>query len=97
VGVIIVDNVAGSPPSGLGGVDPTVTIPTVRITLGDGATFKSALRYRSRTRSGVMVRMLLNLSIYSGADASGRALVSPNPFHAGSSVSHWNTIATRTC
>jgi hypothetical protein len=95
IGVIIVDNVAGSPPPGLGGADPTVTIPSVRITLGDGATFKSALRYRSRTRSGVMVKMLLNLGVYSGADALGRALVfTPNPFQGGSSVSHWDTSAT---
>jgi hypothetical protein len=95
IGVIIVDNVAGSPPPGLGGVDPTVTIPSVRITLGDGATFKSQLRFRSRTRSGVMVKMLLNLSMYSGADVNGRALVfTPNPFQGGSSVSHWDTIAT---
>jgi hypothetical protein len=95
IGMIVVDNVAGSPPPGLGGVDPTVVIPSVRITLADGTTFKNALRYRSRTRSGVMVTMALNLSTYAGADPSGRALVfTPNPFQGGSSVSHWDTIAT---
>ena len=36
IGVIVADNVAGSPPPGLGGVDPTITIPSVRITLADG-------------------------------------------------------------
>ncbi len=95
IGAIVVDNVAGSPPPGLGGADPTVTIPSVRITLADGATFKSALKFRSRTRSGVMVRMALDMSVYSGADPAGRALVyTPNPFQGGSSVSHWDTIAT---
>ncbi len=95
IGAVIVDNVAGSPPPGLGGVDPTVTIPSVRITLADGAIFKSALRFRSRTKSGVMVRMALDMSVYAGADPAGRALVyTPNPFQGGSSVSHWDTIAT---
>jgi PA domain len=95
IGVIIVDNVAGSPPPGLGGTDPTIVIPSVRITLADGNTFKSALRFRSRTRSGVLVTMSLNPSTYAGADAAGRALVfTPNPFQGGSSVSHWDTIHT---
>jgi PA domain len=95
IGVIIADNVAGSPPPGLGGTDPTIVIPSVRITLADGNAFKSALRFRSRTRSGVLVTMGLNLSTYAGADAAGRALVfTPNPFQGGSSVSHWDTIAT---
>jgi hypothetical protein len=95
IGVIIADNVAGTPPPGLGGADPTITIPAVRITLADGNTFKSALRFRSRTRSGVLVTMSLNLSTYAGADAAGRALVfTPNPFQGGSSVSHWDTIHT---
>ncbi len=95
IGVIIADNVAGSPPPGLGGVDPTITIPTVRITLADGNTFKSALRFRSRTRSGVIVKMDLDMGVYAGADAAGRMLIfTPNPFQGGSSVSHWDTIAT---
>jgi PA domain len=94
-GVIVVDNVAGAPPPGLGGIDATITIPSVRITLADGAIFKSALRFRSRTKSGVMVRMGLDMSVYSGADPAGRALMyTPNPFQGGSSVSHWDTIAT---
>lgn len=94
IGVIIVDNVAGSPPPGLGGTDPTVTIPAIRITLSDGAIFKNALKTRSRTKSGVMVNMDVNPAVYAGADPLGRALVfTPNPFQSGSSVSHWDTIA----
>jgi hypothetical protein len=94
IGVIIADNVAGSPPPDLGGADPTITIPSVRITLADGNTFKGALRFRSRTRSGVFVTMNLNMALYSGADPLGRMLMfTPNPFQGGSSVSHWDTSA----
>jgi hypothetical protein len=93
-GIIIADNVAGSPPPGLGGVDPTVTIPAVRITLADGNTLKNALKTRSRTHSGVFATLAVDLSLRNGADASGRALVyTPNPFQGGSSVSHWDVSA----
>ncbi len=43
IGMIVADNAAGSPPAGLGGTDPTVTIPSVRISQGDGITLKAAL------------------------------------------------------
>ena len=55
VGVIIADNVAGSPPAGLGGADPTIVIPAARITLADGNTLKGVLKFRSRTKSGLFV------------------------------------------
>jgi hypothetical protein len=94
IGVMVVDNVAGSPPPDLPGVDPTVTIPSVRLTLADGATFKNALRFRSRTKSGVFVTMRLNLAIYAGADPLGRMLMyTPQPFNGGSSVSHFDASA----
>jgi hypothetical protein len=93
-GIIIADNVAGSPPPGLGGVDPTVTIPAVRITLADGNTLKNALKTRTRVHSGVFATLAVDLSLRNGADASGRALVyTPNPFQSGSSVSHWDVSA----
>jgi hypothetical protein len=96
IGVMIADNVAGSPPPDLGGVDPTITIPSVRITLADANTFKNALRFRSRTRSGVFVTMQMNMAVYAGADPLGRALMyTPNPFAGGSSVSHFDTSARR--
>lgn len=96
VGVLIADNVAGSPPPGLGGSDPTVTIPAVRITLADGNALKARLATRSRTNSGVFARMGLYGTQYAGADALGRMLMfAPNPFQSGSSVSHFDTSATR--
>lgn len=94
VGVIIVDNVAGSPPPGLGGTDATITIPVVRITLGDGTALKAALRTRSRTHSGMFADLLSNNNLRQGADAFNRVMLyTPNPFQSGSSVSHWDTSA----
>ena len=94
VGVIVVDNVAGSPPAGLGGLDPTVLIPSVRVTLQDGTTLKNALRTRSRTKSGMFATLGVDLTVRIGADPLGRALMfTPNPFQPGSSVSHYDTLA----
>jgi hypothetical protein len=90
VAVIVADNVAGSPPAGLGGADPTVTIPSVRISLPDGNTIKAQLG------AGVNVTLGVDLSVFSGADAVGRALVNaPNPVQPGSSISHWDPVAFR--
>lgn len=89
VAVIVADNVAGGPPAGLGGVDPTITIPSVRITLADGNTIKAALP------GGVNVTLAVDPAVRAGADRNGRALLNtPNPVQAGSSVSHWDPIAS---
>jgi hypothetical protein len=94
IGVVVADNAAGSPPSGLGGADPTITIPAVRIAQADGIALKAQLTRRSRTASGVIADLGVNLGQYAGADTSGRALLyTPNPYQGGSSVSHWDTIA----
>jgi hypothetical protein len=94
IAVIVVDTDAGSPPPGLGGADPTITIPSVRITLAAGTKLKTALATRSRNHSGVFGTMLVNLSIRQGADAAGRVLMfTPDPFQGGSSVSHWDPSA----
>lgn len=96
IGVLIADNVAGSPPPGLGGTDPTITIPAVRITLADGNALKSQLRTRSRTNSGVFASIGLYGTQLAGADSLGRLkMFAPNPFQSGSSVSHFDTTATR--
>lgn len=91
IGVIIADNVAGTPPAGLAGTDPTITIPTVRITLDDATTLQSVLATRSRQHSGVFANLGVNLLVRAGADDQGRPwMFAPNPFQAGSSVSHWD-------
>ncbi len=94
VAAVVVSNVAGSPAGGMAGTDPTVTIPSVQVTLADGSAFKAALATRSRLHSGMSANLGLNLASRLGADASNRALLyTPNPFQAGSSVSHFDTIA----
>ena len=96
IGVIIADNAAGAPPPGLGGSDPTITIPAVRITLDDANRIKSALVTRSRTASGVIGTLTAVGSQYAGADALGRIMLyAPNPFQSGSSVSHYDVSAFR--
>jgi PA domain len=86
--VLVADNVAGSPPAGMGGTDDTITIPSVRITLADGNTIKGALA------GGVVNATLgVDLSIRAGADAANQALLySPDPVAPGSSISHWDTL-----
>ena len=86
---LIADNVAGSPPVGLGGADPTITIPSVRITLADGNTIKSQLA------GGVNATLNVNLARRAGANAAGFAFLwAANPVQPGSSISHWDVIAT---
>jgi hypothetical protein len=95
IGVLIADNVAGSPPPGLGGSDPTITIPAVRITLADGNALKTQLRTRSRTASGVFAKIATFGTQLAGADSLGRMkMFAPNPFQGGSSVSHYDSSAT---
>ena len=89
IAVLIADNVAGSPPAGMSGVDPTITIPSVRITLANGNAVKAALG-----SGNVNVTLGVNLNVLAGADPSGRALLhAPVPLVSGSSYSHWDPIA----
>lgn len=97
-GVLVQDNVAENAvvPSGLGGSDSTITIPSVRIFLSDGDRLREAMKRRSRTSSGVFASIGLVIAQYSGADPLGRAqLYVPNPFQSGSSVSHFDTTMVR--
>jgi hypothetical protein len=69
IAVVVADNEASSPPPGLGGTDASITIPSVRITQADGALLRAQLA------SGVTASLLIDLSVRSGADAEGRALL----------------------
>ena len=87
--VLVADNAPGNPPSGLGGEDPSITIPAVRISQTDGNAIKSAL-----ASDAVSATLQLDATIYSGADAQNRALINiTDPVVAGSSVSHYDPIA----
>lgn len=90
IAVLVADNVAGGPPAGLGGADPTITIPSVRITLADGNRIKTALGL-----GPVTATLGVDLSVRAGADRLGRIMLyTPNPVIPGSSVSHWDTSAS---
>jgi hypothetical protein len=98
IGVIIANNVGGSPP-GLGGSGPTITIPVVSVSQADGVTLKAvvavASHYGSRTKAGVATSAFTSdASRRAGADALGRPLLyTPVTLAAGSSVSHWDVSA----
>ncbi len=87
IAVLVADNAAGGPPAGLGGTDPSIVIPSVRITQADGLRIKTAL-----ASGAVNVTLTVDPSVRAGADRNGRALLyTPNPVIQGSSVSHFDT------
>lgn len=93
IGMLVVDNVPGDV-VGLSGSDPDIRIPSLRITLSDGAAIKAALQQRSRTRSGVIATFGLDRSRLAGTDRHGRILMyTPSINQPGSSVSHYTTEA----
>jgi hypothetical protein len=90
IGMVVADNAAGSPPAGMSGADPTLTIPSVRITLAAGNLLKANLG------AGVQANLGVDMTVYAGADANGRALLNtPDPVVSGSSVSHWDPVTFR--
>lgn len=94
VAVIITNNIPGSPPGGMGGTDPSITIPSVMITQADGAVFDAFFKFRSRMHSGMFATVGLDLNRRQGADNLNRVLLyTPNPFVPGFSISHWDSSA----
>jgi len=88
--VLVINNAPGSPPPGLGGADPTITIPSVMISQADGATLKTALL------GGVVNASLkVDTSILAGTDRINHLalLATFNPVQLGSSISHFDGIA----
>jgi hypothetical protein len=59
IGMVVADNAPGEV-TGLGGEDPGITIPAVRITQQAGADLKAVLVRRSRTSSGVIASLAVN-------------------------------------
>jgi hypothetical protein len=86
--LVIVNNVAGAPPTMAD--DPLVTTPititSVQITMPDGDLIKGQL--------GTGVNGTVGVDANAG-DPFGKALLfSPSPIQTGSSVSHWDQIAS---
>jgi len=88
IAVIIANNVSG-PPQPMSGIDPSVTIPVVGITLDDANAIKANLG------GGVFATIGSDPSQLAGADPQGRLLLyAPSPLEQGSSVSHWDPNAS---
>lgn len=95
IGVIVADNAPGAV-AGLGGSDPSITIPALRVTQADGARILASLTKPNGNANGTVAKFERSKTQLSGADAQGRVtMFTPNPFQSGSSVSHYNTTTTR--
>lgn len=86
VGVIIANNQAGGA-IGLGGTDPTVTIPSISVSQADGVVIKAALP--------ATVAIITDLTRLQGADSGNHAqLYAPGTVAPGSTFSHFDTALT---
>ena len=74
----------------MAGVDPTIVIPTLSLNRPDGLTLAAA------AVGSVSVNMSVDPAIRAGADPAGRVrLYAPPQFASGSSVAHFDTVASR--
>jgi hypothetical protein len=95
IGVIVADNAPGAV-AGMGGADPTITIPAVRVTQADGALIAASLTKPNGNTAGTVGKFERSKTLISGTDSQRRiTMFTPNPYQPGSSVSHYNTTATR--
>ena len=98
--VLIVDNTPALPPQELAGFDPTIKIPSARISQADGVAIKQAIA-ASGVGSGGRISFFRPSAIFyenvfrlAGADYHRRVMLfTPRPIQPGSSVSHWDTQA----
>ena len=95
IGMVVADNAPGDV-TGMGGDDPTIVIPSVRITQQAGVNLKAALTRRSRNMSGVVASLGVNPAKLAGTDSAMRIrMYTPTEFSPGSTVSHYTTDAKR--
>jgi hypothetical protein len=85
-GVIIGNNQAGGA-IGLGGTDPTITVPTISVSQADGATIKGG-------SPGVSVGFFTDPTRKAGINAGFVRLYAPATIALGSSISHFDTVAS---
>lgn len=92
-GMVVAEHTPG-PVTPLGGFDPTITIPAVRVGYEAGLALKEVLTRRARTRSGVIASLGVDPERLSGTDAARRMRMhSPEEYAPGSSVSHYTVDA----
>lgn len=94
VGVIVANNVAGGGAIGLGGADATITIPSIGVAKELSDAFKAA-----ETALGSPLVAPGGLAVsptrLAGADANSLVrLYAPTPVALGSSISHFDTVAS---
>lgn len=95
IGVIVADNAPG-PVAGMGGADPSITIPALRVTQADGAMIAASLTKPNGNVNGTVGKFELSKTLLAGADAQRRVtMYTPGVYEPGSSVSHYNTAASR--
>lgn len=92
-GMVVADNAPGAV-TGLGGGDPAIAIPAVRISQAAGTSLKAVLKKRSKTKSGVVANLTIDPERLAGTDNARRIrMFVPAQFDPGSSVSHFTTDA----
>lgn len=93
--VLVADNVPGSLPQPLAGADQTISIPSARISRDDGIALRAAIAATPPRRLPPFAVLFSNELKLAGADYLQRLFMfTPNPNQPGSSVSHFDTLAT---
>jgi hypothetical protein len=88
IAVILADSLPGCRATVLGGSDPAIAIPAVRITQEDGVALRALLP------GGVTATLVADPARPAGADPAGRVkMYAPEAVVARSSVNHWDTSA----
>jgi len=88
--VMIANNVAGAGAIALGGTDPTVTVTTIGISLEDGSAIKASLA----AGTAVGVEFFVDPTRLAGTTDGLVRLYAPTVVALGSSISHFDTVAT---
>jgi uncharacterized repeat protein (TIGR01451 family) len=88
IAVVIADDQPGSPPGPMAGRDPSISIPSLRISQSDG------LKLRNAVAAGSVIARELLLPVPRGAADGDRVLLyTPDQYRQGSSVVHTDPIA----
>lgn len=83
---LIVANTLGRSAAGMGGTDPTVTIPSIMVSNADGDAIKAAL-------PNMVVSYFVDPTRRAGAAEGYVRLYAPTVVQLGSSISHFDTVA----